>query len=177
MSKTTSNDAIWERLTEIDKKIEKVLGKPQENNSSSLSMDELKTEITEYSDKLSTKIEDNSKQLKELNKDIQNTQKAIKEIPIPENFSLNEIKALFEKKDIFRFGFIKFRRTSFIITILGILIFILTVFSMKLYSDSLINQNNYYRQIIITRNLQIENDSLKIKVLLPSTPEIKKKRK
>jgi len=166
MKNSISNDSIWGKLSEIDEKLEKVLSKPQESNSPSLSIDELLD-----------KIGDNSTNFNKLDNDIQDIKKAIDEIPIPENIDLDKITALFGKKDIFHFGFIKFRKTSFIITILGILIFILTIFSMKLYNDSLINQNNYYKQITVTRKLQIENDTLKAKVLLPSTDKINKKRR
>lgn len=166
MKNSISNDSIWGKLSEIDEKLEKVLSKPQESNSPSLSIDELLD-----------KIGDNSTNFNKLDNDIQDIKKAIDEIPIPENIDLDKITALFEKKDIFHFGFIKFRKTSFIITILGILIFILTIFSMKLYNDSIINQNNYYNQITVTTKLQIENDTLKAKVLLPSTDKINKKRR
>ncbi|MDU1906631.1 MAG: hypothetical protein E6772_17840 [Dysgonomonas sp.] len=186
MAKTISNDAIWEKLSEIDEKLKNVLDKQQEENTfpvniQPLSNDEILASIKENAFILGksndSHFEANLKNITTLNNNVLSIKKLINNLSAPKNINLDEIKALFKEKDIFHFGFISFRKTSFIITILGILIFTLTVFSMKLYSDSLIYQNKYYRQIIVTRNLQIENDSLKVKVLLPSTPEAKKKRK
>lgn len=185
MAKTISNDAIWEKLSEIDEKLNNVLDKQQKDNVpvkiQPLSNVEVLASIKENAFILGksndSHFEANLKNITTLNNNVLSINKLINNLSAPENINMNEIKALLDKKDIFRFGFISFRKTSFIIIILGILIFTLTVFSMKLYSDSLINQNNYYRQIIVTRNLQIENDSLKVKVLLPSTTEAKKKRK
>jgi len=186
MAKTISNDAIWEKLSEIDEKLKNVLDKQQEENTvpvniQSLSNDELLASIKENAFILGksndSHIEANLKIITTLNNNVLSIKKAVNNLSAPENINMNEIKALLDKKDIFRLGFISFRKTSFIITILGILIFTLTIFSMKLYNDSLINQNNYYRQVIFTRKLQSENDSLKVKVLLPSTTEAKKKRK
>lgn len=185
MAKTISNDAIWEKLSEIDEKLKNVLDKQQQDNVpvniQPLSNDEVLASIKEYAFILGksndSHFEANLKNITTLNNNVLSIKKAINNLSAPENINMNEIKALLDEKDIFRFGFISFRKTSFIITILGILIFTLTIFSMKLYNDSLINLNNYYREIISTQNLQIENDSLKIKVLLPSTTEIKKKRK
>ncbi len=191
MAKTISNDAIWEKLSEIDEKLEKIVLKqksfspkqeevdnePPSNGIKDEIITQIKADIRILGLSNDSHFEANLKNITTLNNNVLSIKKVINNLSAPENINMNEIKALLDEKDIFRFGFISFRKTSFIIIILGILIFTLTVFSMKLYSDSLINQNNYYRQIIVTRNLQIENDSLKVKVLLPSTTEAKKKRK
>lgn len=191
MAKTISNDAIWEKLSEIDEKLEKIVLKQksfspkQEEVDNELPSNGIKDEIiTQIKADIrilglsnDSHFEANLKNITTLNNNVLSIKKVINNLSAPENINTNEIKALLDKKNIFRFGFISFRKTSFIISILGILIFALTVFSMKLYSDSLINQNKYYRQIVTTQNLQMENDSLKVKVLLPSTTETKKPRK
>ncbi|NDV78976.1 hypothetical protein [Dysgonomonas sp. 511] len=184
MAKTISNDAIWEKLSEIDEKLNNVLDKQQQDNVpvniQPLSNDEVLASIKEYAFILGksndSHFEANLKNITTLNNNVLSIKKAVNNLSAPENINMNEIKALLGKKDIFRFGIIKFRKTSFIITIFGILIFILTVFSMKLYSDSLIYQNKYYREIITTQNLQIENDSLRTKTsVTPSTKTKPKK--
>lgn len=191
MAKTISNDAIWEKLSEIDQKLEKIVLKqksfspkqeevdnePPSNGIKDEIITQIKADIRILGLSNDSHFEANLKNITTLNNNVLSIKKAVNNLSATENINMNEIKALLDKKDIFRFGIIKFKKTSFIITILGILIFILIVFSMKLYSDSLINLNNYYRQVIFTRKLQSENDSLKVKVLLPSTPEAKKKRK
>ena len=111
MAKTISNDAIWEKLSEMDEKINKVLNKRQGNsdslNNQSLPINELESVLIQNVDKLSDKIDDNSRDLKKLKSDIQNTQKAINEIPISENIDIDRLTTLLEKKDIFHFGFIR----------------------------------------------------------------------
>jgi hypothetical protein len=188
MAQSVSNDALWEKLSEIDGKVVEALTAkkaldPEQNRQVEITaaskeeiIETIQKEIRKYGQSNESYLETNEKNIKMLNHNILAVKKDVGDIKLPESQNLDEIKTLLEKKDMFRFGVIQFRKTSFIITILGILIFTLTIFCMKLYSDSLIYQNNYYRQIIATRKIQVENDSLKVKVLLPR-PNKKKKSK
>lgn len=183
MAKSISNDAIWEKLSEMDEKINIALSKQSTDNVSPSAQtsfnDEVITAIKEYAFILrksnDSHFEANLKNMKMLNNNILAAKKSIDNIRLPENISINEIKSLLENRDILQFGFIRLRRTSFIIAILGILISILTILSIKLYSDNRIYQNNYYHQLISIDKLKTENDSLKVKVV--EKPTTTKKRK
>jgi fumarate reductase subunit C len=54
-------------------------------------------------------------------------------------------------KSCFNFRFFKVRKTSFIITILGLLVFILTLFCMKQQNDYSLLMNEYHKQDIVIR--------------------------
>lgn len=189
MAKSISNDAIWEKLSEMDEKYNKILDKINKiqllssNTTSSTqpsSDNEVITEIKERVDLLGrsndSHFKANSKNIEMINNNILVTKKKVENIQIPENLNINEIKALFENKNVFRFGFIKFRKSSFVIVILGLLIFALTMFCMKQQNDYSILNSELYKQMIATQNLQIENDSLKVKAIAPSISKTKKKR-
>jgi hypothetical protein len=62
----------------------------------------------------------------------------------------------------FNFKLFKVRKTSVVITILGLLVFILIVFCMKQQNDYSLLNNEYYRQGAKTREIQAEVDRLKL---------------
>ena len=70
----------------------------------------------------------------------------------------------------FKFRFFKVKKTSLVTAVLGILVFILTLFSMKQQNDYSLLINEYYRQRIEAREIQEKTDSLRIE-----NPDIKKK--
>ncbi|MDH6310726.1 chaperonin cofactor prefoldin [Dysgonomonas sp. PFB1-18] len=147
MAKSVLNESIWEKISEIDGKINKVLG-----NLSSVKNEDIIAAIEEYAESNKSHFATNRKEMDILNKGVSEIKEMIENIQAP---PLNPTDS----------GFMKARKAYLIFAILGILIFILTIFSMKLYSDSLIYQNNYYRQSTIVRELQTENDSLKVKIV------------
>ena len=62
----------------------------------------------------------------------------------------------------FDFKLFKVKKTSLIITTLGVLMFILTVFCMKQQNDYSLLMSEYYKQSIKTNNMQTEADSMNI---------------
>jgi len=188
MSKNISNDAIWEKLSEIDEKLEGIISKqktlysipeqvenePALKNIKDEIITNIKADIRLLGLSNDSHFDANLKNIKVLHNDILSIGKAVKNLSISKNSNIDEIKALIEKKDLIRFGFIKFSKTSFIISVFGILVFILTIFCMKLYSDSIVNQNNHYKQLRVTKELQTENDSLKRKVTSVTEKKMKK---
>jgi mRNA-degrading endonuclease HigB of HigAB toxin-antitoxin module len=67
-----------------------------------------------------------------------------------------------DTKSYFNFKFFKIRKTSVVIAVMGVLLFTLTVFSMKQQNDYTALTNEYYRQAIELRELRTEIDSLKV---------------
>jgi hypothetical protein len=65
-----------------------------------------------------------------------------------------------DTQSYFNFRFFKVRKTSLVITILGLLAFILTLFSMKQQNDYSLLMDEYYRQGFELREVQNEIDSL-----------------
>jgi len=110
MAQTVSNDALWQKLSEMDKKL----------------------------DKLSE----------------------VRESPIP--ILKQQIESGEPQKpddSCFNFKFFKVRKTSFVISILGLLVFILTMFCMKQQNDYSLLMNEYYKQNMTIQKL---NEELKV---------------
>jgi len=61
-----------------------------------------------------------------------------------------------DNQSYFKFKFFKVRKKSLIIIILGLLVFILTLFSTKQQNDYLLLMDEYYRQGIELREIQAE---------------------
>lgn len=76
-------------------------------------------------------------------------------------------------KSYLNFKFIRFRKTSIAIAVLGLLVFILTMFCMKQQNDYAVLMDECYRQNSIIREIQVEGDSLRSS----SKPAIERKRK
>jgi len=55
--------------------------------------------------------------------------------------------------DYFDFKFFKVKKTSLVVAVLGILVFILTIFSMKLQNDYSLLVYEYYKQVIKLRKI------------------------
>jgi hypothetical protein len=64
-------------------------------------------------------------------------------------------------KSCLNFRFFKIRKTTIVISILGLLVFILTTFCMKQQNDYSILNGEYYKKRIEIREIQAEVDSLK----------------
>ncbi len=191
MAQSVSNDALWVKLSEIEKKIEvqKTSASTQEQVDISPELKTNKDEIVDifkrciqglgtHCDFHFKTIHENIKLTNEFTKDefqilscmwawMQEKEKEAKEQesvrPKPEqevdNFHLNLM-------------FFKIRKTSVVITILGLLVFILTVFSMKQQNDYSLLMDEYYRQGVELRDVQMKMDSLQ-KVMKPT---VKKKK-
>lgn len=64
-------------------------------------------------------------------------------------------------KSHFNFRFFKVRRTTLIITTIGLLVFMLTIFCMKQQNDYSFLNKEYCKQSIVVREMQEVVDSLR----------------
>ncbi|WP_298939510.1 hypothetical protein [uncultured Dysgonomonas sp.] len=67
------------------------------------------------------------------------------------------------KERYFSFKFFKIRKTSFVIAVLGLLVFLLTLLCMKQQNDYALLMDEYYRQDLEIRDIQVEVESLRNK--------------
>jgi hypothetical protein len=191
MAQSVSNDALWVKLSEIEKKIEmqKTSVSTHEQTDISSELKANKDEIIEifkrciqglgtHCDSHFKTIHENIKLSDELTKDefqvlscmwawMQEKEKEAKEQEKVKPTSAQEAGS-----SHLNLRFFKVRKTSVVITILGLLVFILTVFSMKQQNDYSLLLNEYYRQDITIWKLQTQVDSLTNIV----KPTIKKKK-
>jgi len=66
-----------------------------------------------------------------------------------------------DTQSYFNFRFFKVRKTSVTVAALGILVFLLTLFSMKQQNDYSLLMDEYYKQTIELREMCVEVDSIK----------------
>jgi hypothetical protein len=142
MTKSVSNDALWEKLSEMDKKFEefsvtlKLMATSREQVESTPDFNEIKDEIV-TSIKSDIRIlglsndshfEANRTNIQLLNENILTILKVVNRIRKQQRKPVEP-----ENVDDYYFDFrlFKIRKTSFVITILGLLVFILTLFCMK----------------------------------------------
>lgn len=156
MAKSVLNESIWEKISEMDEKVDKVLDRLESNtlpdNQSLVKSEDIIAAIREYAKSNDSHFAANRKDTEMLNNRMLEIKEAVKNIQVP---AQNTIDA----------GSMNPRKAYFIFAILGILIFILTIFSMKQQNDYSLLNGKYHRQGQIIRKLQIENDSLKIKII------------
>ncbi|MDR3047418.1 MAG: hypothetical protein LBU51_07385 [Bacteroidales bacterium] len=130
MAQSVSNDALWEKLSEMDKKFEELI----------------KSDIHTLGLSNDSHFEANRKNIQLLNENIFKTWKVVSQIRKQQKES-NEVQKN-DGESCFNFKFFKVRKTSFIITILGLLVFILTLFCMKQQNDYSLLIDEYYRQSV-----------------------------
>jgi hypothetical protein len=180
MSKSVSNDALWEKLSEIEERINRYF------------TEQIKTVFTEEQSEIIPQLMANKDQITELFKkglqglgthcdshfqamyghigqleeDTEGVYKVLDHIcrimQDAEKHPENKIELKPEAdKSFLNFKFFKVRKTTIVITILSLLVFILTLFCMKQQNEYVILNNQYYRKSIVIEELQIEMDSLK----------------
>lgn len=145
MAKSVSNDALWEKLSEVSERLNKlsgeldsqVSGKEGTGDISKLSdiKDEIIAEIKQQS-YLPGKHGDSNYEV--INQNIASLCKIIrKTFNVTVRIRKQQKEAADAKNErvssYFKFRFFKVRKTSLVIAVLGLLVFILTVFCMKLY--------------------------------------------
>jgi hypothetical protein len=170
MSKSVSNDALWERLSEIEEKINKSLMEQnklvptQQQVDVKSELKAIKEEIIEIFKKciqgLGTHCDVHFKSIltktSKLDSDMVDAIVYLVHL-IKESEKQQKPK---DTQSYFSFKFFKIRKTSLMITILGLLVFILTLFSMKQQNDYSLLMDEYYRQGFELREMQNEIDSL-----------------
>lgn len=158
MAQTVSNDALWEKLSEIDKKFEKFIvmqesqAVAQEQGRNILDLEEAKdaiiTEIRQQAGVQDKRNESNfgtnRQNIEVLNKNILLAIKHSRETKDQLKTDIESQKE--DKKTYFNFKLFRVRKTSLVIAILGLLVFILTLFCMKQQNDYALLLDKYYRQ-------------------------------
>ncbi|WP_165026172.1 hypothetical protein [Dysgonomonas sp. ZJ279] len=172
MAQSVSNDALWEKLCELDKKLEK-FAITQKSLTPQKDQSEIKIDFGETKDEIIAKIkgdirilglssdshfEANSKNIQQLTEDVKKTLGTVAHIRKQQKETAESQKT---DDTHFNFRFFKVRKSSLVIGILGLLVFTLTLFCMKQQNDYSLLMNEYYRQSVVVREMQTEMDSLK----------------
>ena len=170
MAQSVSNDALWEKLSEVDKKLEKLsemqktsnLGNEQAiiNNDFQKEKEEIILKLEKYIQGLGTHcdlhfkvIHKNMEQLEEDTEGVYKILSCMSAI-LKEPQELPVIKSD-DEKSYLNFKFFKFRKTSIVIAVLSLLVFILTLFCMKQQNDYVL-LNEYHRQSIEAKEIEKE---------------------
>lgn len=176
MAQSVSNDALWEKLSEVDKKLERLsdvqktsnLGNEQAIIKSDFQKekDEIVSKLEKYIQGLGTHCDSHfnviHKNIELLEKDTEGVYKilscmsAILKEPKEQSIIKSD-----DKKSYLNFKFFKLQKSSIVIAILGLLVFILTMFCMKQQNDYVLLMDEGYRQSIEIREKQVEGDSLR----------------
>jgi hypothetical protein len=176
MSKSVSNDALWEKLSEIEEKINKSLME-QKALVSTQEQGDLTFEIKASKEEILNLIKQAVRELDaNCNVRFKNIEDGIIYIGKDEGKILEALVCMWtEMKEAikeqqnqeqkytqshFSFKFFKIRKTSVMIALLGLLVLILTLFSMKQQNDYSLLMGKYYRLGIEMREMRIEVDSL-----------------
>ena len=175
MSKSVSNDALWEKLSEIEEKINKSLMEQkapvQVQEQSNLapeimaSKEEILNLIKQATRELDTNCNVRFKNIEDgiiyIGKDESKIFEAIACMWTEMKEAIKEQQKPKDTQSYFNFRLFKVRKASLVIAILGLLVFIFTLFSMKQQNDYSLLMRKYYRQGIEVREMQVEVDSLK----------------
>lgn len=187
MGKSVSNDALWVKLSEIEEKInryleeQKIAASTQEQVDTSPELKAGRDEIVDvfkrciqglgtHCDSHFKTIYGNIGQLGENTNEIHKVLVSMSS-EIRESEEQSKIKSEHDKSYL-NFKMFKVKKNSIMIATLGLLVFILTLFSMKQQNDYSLLMNEHYRQYITIWKLQTQVDSLANAV----KPTIEKKR-
>ena len=172
MAQTVSNDALWEKLSEIDRKFDKCIvmqesqAAVQEQDGNTPNLEEVKdtiiAEIRQQTALLDRRNDDhfgtNTQNMEVLNKNLLSAVKYSRETKEQLKMDMESLKK--NKESYFNFRLFKIRKTSLLIVILGLLVFILTLFSMKQQNDYALLLEEYYRQGVV---IEQQKDDIKTK--------------
>lgn len=169
MAQSVTNEALWVKLLEIDKKLDKhsaELDTPvltQESAENKPDFTAVKEEIiTEIKDEIrilgwssDSHFEANRKNIVAITEIIQKIWNIVSRIRKQQK---EPAESLRDKESYFNFWLFKVRKTSFVIATLGLLALILTLFCMKQQNDYSLLLEEYYKQYII-KKVRSEADS------------------
>ena len=179
MAQTVSNDALWEKLSEIDKALN---GLTKVHKSSTLMPEQVRLKdeiigsikenihILDLSN--NSHFEENKKNVVIVNKNILLELKQITDIQERINTCIEQGLQGSNKASYFDFKLFKIKKTSIVITMLSILIFTLTLFCMKQQNDYSLLTEVCYKQGLYIDQIKTEVDSLRNVI----KPNIKKKK-
>ncbi|HBL34636.1 MAG TPA: hypothetical protein DDZ96_12605 [Porphyromonadaceae bacterium] len=173
MAQTVSNDALWEKLSEIDRKFEKFIvmqesqAAAQEQNENMPGLEkardtiitEIRQQITLLDKHNDSNFGANRQNIEILNKNILSAIKHTREVNDQLKTYIESQKE--DEKNHFNIKLFKVRKTSFVIAVLGLLVFLLIVFCMKQQNDYTLMANEYYKQMIAVEHLKGEIKDLK----------------
>jgi len=171
MSKSVSNDALWEKLSEIEERINKSLKEQKASVQVQNQVDitpELKAnkdaiieKLEKYIQGLGTHCDQHFKFLQskvgKLDNDMADAIACLVHL-VKESGKQQKPE---DAQSYFNFRLFKIKKTSIVIAVLGILVFILTLFCMKQQNDYSLLIDGYYRQGIELREMQGKVDSLR----------------
>ena len=171
MSKSVSNDALWEKLSEIQEKINTFLIEQkapvqiqeQSNLTSEIeaSKEEIVKKLEKYIQGLGMHCDNHFKFIRtKIDKQNNDMTDAVACLV----YLVKELEKQKKEKDsqsYFSFRFFKVRKASVTVTVLGILVFILTLFCMKQQNDYVFLLDKYHKQGIELREMRIEAESNK----------------
>ncbi|MDR1356656.1 MAG: hypothetical protein LBJ58_03190, partial [Tannerellaceae bacterium] len=177
MANSVSNDALWEKLSEISEQLKS--NKQMDNAPDFCGVkDEILAEIKEeirflgkHSDVNFGTVNQNIATLDEKVGKVWNIVARIRkqqkepverqsESDTEQRLEVLETQAK-GNREYFNFRFFKLRKTSVVIAILGLLVFILILFCMKQQNDYTLLNNEYYRQRTTSEQVKVEIDSLR----------------
>lgn len=176
MANSVSNDALWEKLSEISGQIK---GCKQAKNAPDFNgmKDEIIAEINEQAKLLGMHNDINFKAnndniarvLKKTEKVEDIVSRIRKQREAAERQAASDSEQQLEpiemqvkdNREYFNVRFLMLRKTSVVITILDLLVLTLTLFCMKQQNDYTLLNDKYYRKSIVIREMQIETDSLR----------------
>lgn len=172
MAQSVTNEALWVKLLEIDKKLDKY-SVEQETPVPTQERAENKPDFTGIKDDIITKISDeiarlgrssdshfdaNKKNIVAITETMQKVWNIVSRIRKQQREAAESQEA---SGHFFNFWLFKVRKTSLVIAALGLLVLILTLFCMKQQNDYSLLMDEYYRQSVEVRMTQAEADSLK----------------
>lgn len=174
MAQSVSNDALWLKLSEMDKKLDNISAE-QKTSVSTQELAENKPDFTAVKEETITEIKEQSGSLnrhyddifKAANQDVKivngNILKVFDVVRWIRKQQRETVESQEEDKGAyFNFRFFKVRKSSFVIAILGLLVLILTLFCMKQQNDYSLLMDEYYRQSIVIKNFEAKIDSLRL---------------
>ena len=167
MAQSVSNDALWEKLSEVDLKLEKLSEMQKSSNlrdeqaiikpDFQKEKDEIVSKLEKYIQGLGTHCDSHfkviNKDIAQLEKDTEGVYKVLSYMSaiLKEPAEQPTMKSN-DKKSFLNFKLFKLRKSSIVIAILGLLVFILTLFCMKQQNDYALLMNEYYKKgIELTR--------------------------
>ena len=168
MAQSVSNDALWEKLAEVDKKLEG-LSKMQKTSNLDNEQAIIKSDFQKEKDEIVSKLEKYiqglgthcdshfkviHKGIGQLEEDTEGVYKILSYMSaiLKESAEQPAIKSD-DKKTFLNFKLFKLRKSSIVIAILGLLVFILTLFCMKQQNDYVLLMEEGYKQNVILKNL------------------------
>ena len=168
MAQSVSNDALWEKLSEVDKKLEKLsemqkisnLGNGQAiiNIDFQKGKDEIVSKLEKYIQGLGTHCDSHFKVIHKNIEQLEENTEGVYKILSCMSAMLKEpqeqsVTKSGDKKSYLNFKFFKLRTSSLVIAVLGFLVFILTLFCMKQQNDYVLLLEEGYKQNIILKSL------------------------